>query len=101
MKKPTKTENQHVWLREQQQRREQLAVEQQATAESEKLRLKELHWMHCPKCGHALVTEHHGAVEVDLCPTCRGVWLDVNELEAIVASESGFINACRNILEKP
>jgi len=100
MKKPTKSENQYVWLLEQQQRREKLAVEQQATSESEKLRLKELHWMHCPKCGHELVTEQHGAVEVDLCPSCRGVWLDVNELETIVASESGFLNACVNILVK-
>jgi Zn-finger nucleic acid-binding protein len=101
MKKPTKSENQHVWLLEQQQRRQQLAVEQHATAESEKIRLKGLHWMHCPKCGHELVAERHGEVEVDLCPTCRGVWLDVDELEAIVARESGFTHACLNILQSP
>ena len=101
MKKPTKIENQQVWLLEQQQRRQKMAVEQQATDETEKLRLKELHWMHCPKCGHELVTEQHDSVEVDLCPSCRGVWLDVNELEAIVANESGLFNACLNILEKP
>jgi Zn finger protein HypA/HybF involved in hydrogenase expression len=101
MKKPTRSEDQHIWLLEQQQRRQRMAVEQQATDESEKMRLQELHWMRCPKCGHELIAEQHGAVAVDLCPSCRGVWLDVNELEAIVTNESGFLKAFRNILENP
>ena len=28
-----------------------------------------------------------GDVEIDMCPTCRGVWLDRGELEKIIAME--------------
>ena len=56
--------------------------------------------MHCPKCGQKLAAEHYGSVEIDLCPSCRGLWLDANELETIVASESqrGLFRSCLKIL---
>lgn len=67
-------------------RLQKAADEQKAMAEAEKKRLKELHWMHCPKCGHSLVMEKYGDVEIDVCPSCKGIWLDANELETILAS---------------
>ena len=57
-----------------------LEKEQQAESEAEKLRLKEAHWMHCPKCGQKLSPEKCGSVEIDVCPSCKGVWLDAGEL---------------------
>jgi Zn-finger nucleic acid-binding protein len=41
--------------------------------------------MRCPECGDTdlLMTERQG-VEIDYCPTCRGVWLDRGELETIM-----------------
>ena len=63
---------------------ERLEREQRAVAESEKRRLKELHYMHCPKCGQKLAPENYGNVEVDVCPSCKGMWLDAQELEQIV-----------------
>ena len=93
-----KIEDQYVWEHEMKLRLQNLEAEQQATVETEKHRLKELHWMHCPKCGQKLTTGHNGAVEIDLCPSCRGVWLDANELEAIISSESGFLKSCLKIL---
>jgi uncharacterized protein len=65
-------------------RMEKLEREQNALAQGEKKRLKELHYMHCPKCGQKLATENYGKVEVDVCPSCKGMWLDANELEQIV-----------------
>ena len=91
-------EDQHVWEFELKQRLRILEAEQQATAVTERQRLKELHFMHCPKCGQQLVTENYGAVEIDLCPSCRGLWLDANELETIVASESRFLQSWLKIL---
>ena len=70
------------------------AREQQEATPTEKRFLKALHWMRCPKCGHALATERHGAVNVDHCPGCRGVWLDATALEAIVASDNEFLRSC-------
>lgn len=56
-------------------------------AAQEKQRLKELHYMHCPKCGQKLIVEQYGAVEVDVCGGCKGVWLDANELDQILAAK--------------
>lgn len=96
--KPNIIEDQHVREHELKRRLEHLEAEQQATAAAEKDRLKELHWMRCPKCGQKLATENYRAVEIDLCPSCRGLWLDANELETIMANDSGFLQSCLNIL---
>jgi hypothetical protein len=63
-----------------------IAEGQRALAAGEKQRLKELHFMHCPKCGQKLATENYGAVEVDICAGCKGLWLDAKELDANLAS---------------
>jgi Zn-finger nucleic acid-binding protein len=40
--------------------------------------------MHCPHCTtNLLMTERQG-VEIDYCPTCRGVWLDRGELDKLI-----------------
>src|SRR5512133_622846 len=70
--KPNKHENEYIWVQELQQRMARLEKEQQAESEVEKLRLKETHWMHCPKCGQKLSTEKCGSVEIDVCPSCKG-----------------------------
>ena len=98
--KSTTTEDQQVREHELQRRLEVLEAEQRATVATEKLQLKELHWMHCPKCGQKLATETYRAVEIDLCPSCRGLWLDANELQTIMANDSAFLQSCLNILGK-
>jgi hypothetical protein len=67
-------------------RMQRLEREQTALAENEKRRLKEVHFMHCPKCGQKLSIEPYGRVEVDICPSCKGMWLDASELEEIIAN---------------
>ena len=59
---------------------------------------KLLHWMRCPKCGQELSTQQYGPVEIDVCPNCRGLWLDANELETILAKESGLLRSFAKIL---
>ena len=40
--------------------------------------------MNCPKCGAELVQKYYkGMIEVDSCPACRGMWLDVSELDRL------------------
>ena len=98
--KPSKNEDEHVWVEEMQARMAKLAKEQQAKSEAEKSRLKEAHWMHCPKCGQKLAPEKCGSVEIDVCPSCKGVWLDMGELGAIVesAGSGSFFHTCLRIL---
>ncbi len=41
--------------------------------------------MKCPACPDAtLVMADRTGVEIDYCPTCRGVWLDRGELDKII-----------------
>ena len=41
----------------------------------------------CPKAGHPMTTVHYGdsPITVDLCPKCKGVWLDKDEYDEIVS----------------
>ena len=96
--KPYKSEDEYVWVQELQRRMAKLAKEQQAESEAEKLRLKEAHWMHCPKCGQELATETCDGVEIDVCPSCKGVWLDAGELGTIVESTGSFFHSCLRVL---
>ena len=60
-------------------------------AEAEKRQRKELHFMHCPKCGMKLIEVDYKSLKVDRCSACGGLWLDAGELEAAVALEKGLL----------
>ncbi len=41
--------------------------------------------MNCPTCPDTtLVMTERSGVEIDYCPSCRGVWLDRGELDKII-----------------
>lgn len=56
------------------------AEEEKKKAAEEKKKLKELHYMHCPKCGCDLKEEKYGNIAVDRCTSCKGIWFDHGEL---------------------
>jgi hypothetical protein len=42
--------------------------------------------IHCPRCDRAMERREHGGcsqILIDVCPQCRGIWLDKGELEAL------------------
>ncbi len=43
--------------------------------------------MNCPVCNSRLESYEKHGVEIDVCPGCRGVWLDRGELEKILEAE--------------
>jgi Zn-finger nucleic acid-binding protein len=52
----------------------------------------------CPRCGGLMDTEYADDIEVDVCLTCHGVWLDPGELENLKEkSKEGFEG---DVLEK-
>ena len=79
-------------------RLEQQAKQAASMAEEEKKRLKELHYLHCPKCGNSLEETVMDEVTVDICPACHGVWLDDGELTKITETKSGVLNSLRRLL---
>ena len=42
--------------------------------------------MLCPRDQTPLLRRHRNGVEIDHCPTCRGVWLDRGELDKIISA---------------
>ena len=44
--------------------------------------------MACPVDGTTLVMSERSGIEIDYCPTCRGVWLDRGELDKIIERNS-------------
>ncbi len=84
IQKPSDKE-QEYFLKVEAERLKQLREEhQRRVAEEERRTLRELHYMRCPKCGLELATTTLEGVEVDVCPGCRGIFLDDGELEKLV-----------------
>lgn len=44
--------------------------------------------MNCPIGGSVLLVAHRSGIEIDICPTCRGVWLDRGELNKLITLAS-------------
>jgi len=64
------------------QKREQERAAGEKTAELQ--RLKALHLMRCPKCGHAMQEEELEEVKVDRCSHCEGIYFDAGELDQVL-----------------
>ncbi|MHB0999076.1 MAG: TFIIB-type zinc ribbon-containing protein [Armatimonadota bacterium] len=45
--------------------------------------------MNCPVCGERLRETNRQGVDIDICPACKGVWLDRGELDKIIDLVSG------------
>ena len=48
--------------------------------------------MICPNCGETLRERERSGIEVDVCPVCRGIWLDRGELDKLIDRESRYAN---------
>jgi Zn-finger nucleic acid-binding protein len=62
----------------------------QKMAAEERERQKELHWMHCPKCGSEMVEIDYEGSLLDKCTHCLGVYFDNGELEHMLEKQKGF-----------
>ncbi len=43
--------------------------------------------MDCPVCGERLREIERAGVMVDICPSCKGIWLDRGEIDKIIGVE--------------
>jgi predicted Zn-ribbon and HTH transcriptional regulator len=61
---------------------------------------RKAHFMKCPKCGADLKEEEHGPVKVDICPECKGMWLDAGEMDLLrQVQKSGGKNFFQGLLD--
>ena len=99
-KAPPKHSNpeEEYFVREEAEKKRRLALEaKRQLAADERKRLKELHHMHCPKCGMPMQTVRHGVLTVDTCFSCGGIFLDKGEIDVIAAPhQKGIMAAILN-----
>jgi hypothetical protein len=69
-------------------------------AEEEKRKLKELHYMHCPKCGMELSEIDYKGINVDKCFSCGGVWLDAGEIDVLAKLEKLALDKLFSVFKK-
>ena len=97
IEKPSENE-QEYFARLEAQKRLELQVKRTAEmAAEEKKRLKELHYMHCPKCGSDLHQETLEGLSVEICPGCRGIFLDDGELVKLTERPKGLLTKVRGL----
>lgn len=100
LKKPHETEEEY-FARLEAEKKKKLEEELKRQKEKEEReQLKQLHWMHCPKCGMELKEEVFKGIRIDRCTSCNGVWLDNGELEQLAGKESGFISEVLGFFSK-
>jgi Zn-finger nucleic acid-binding protein len=46
--------------------------------------------LNCPKCQTPMREREKDDLVIDVCPQCRGVWLDAGELEKLTVRERGY-----------
>jgi Zn-finger nucleic acid-binding protein len=47
--------------------------------------------MKCPVDDTTLAISDRQGIEIDYCPTCRGVWLDRGELDKLIERENRWV----------
>jgi len=91
IRRPSESEEEFIARIEYQRRKKAEEEKHAQMSEAEKRRRKELHFMHCPKCGMKLIEVDYKSLKIDRCSSCDGVWLDAGELEAAVELERGLL----------
>lgn len=82
--RPSEKEQEYFLRREAERLKKLRDEHREKLAAEEKERLRELHFMRCPKCGMAMTTSVLSDVEIDVCPDCKGIYLDAGELDKLL-----------------
>ncbi len=95
--KPSTTEDEY-FVREDAEKKRRLALQTKKELQAAELkRLKDLHFMHCPKCGLQMHEVRYRGVDVDVCFACKGIFLDEGDVAHLQKPESkGVMSAILN-----
>ncbi|HSP88638.1 MAG TPA: zf-TFIIB domain-containing protein [Ignavibacteriaceae bacterium] len=98
--KPSDKEEEYFTRQELERKKKIEEEKQKKLAESEKDRLKELHYMRCPKCGMELSEIDYKGIKIDKCFSCEGIWLDAGEMETVSQLEKTSFDKLFSIFKK-
>ncbi len=90
--KPTEKEEEYFARQKFDQAKKVEQERQNAIETEERLKLRELHYMRCPKCGMQLVEIDYRGIKIDKCTACDGIWLDAGELEMVAQLDKSVID---------
>jgi len=94
MTKPTASPEEEYFAREDAEKKRRIAQEmKKAMADEQQKALRELHYMHCPKCGMKMQEIRLRDIDVDTCFACGGIFLDKGEMDVIAAPQQKGIMA--------
>ncbi len=86
--KPSTSEDEY-FVREDAEKKRKLALQAKKEKEAAELKaLKDQHWMHCPKCGLQMHVMKLRGVDVEVCFSCNGIFLDKSDIEKLQKPES-------------
>ncbi len=93
VQKPSHTEDEYFTLEDAEKKRRMALQVKKQTAADEAKRLKDLHFMHCPKCGMKMQEVRFRDMDVDVCFACGGIFLDKEEIDVIAQPQQKGIMA--------
>ena len=96
-RKPSEKEEEYFARIEFEKRKKAAEERARVMLQAERERLKETHWMRCPKCGMELVEVVFQSVTVDKCTACGGLYLDRGEIDAILKESHSILSGFRSI----
>ena len=78
-------ENERQLLEQVRREREQrLEAYREETEKEDRERLRQAHWMRCPKCGNEMKVEQLESIEIERCSVCGGMFFEHNELQTLL-----------------
>ncbi len=98
--KPSEKEEEYVARLEFDRKRKLEEEKHKKLANDEKGRLKDLHYMMCPKCGMELIEIDYKNIKIDKCSECEGIWLDAGELETVSKLEKTGLDKLLSVFRK-
>ncbi|MEJ5378433.1 MAG: zf-TFIIB domain-containing protein [bacterium] len=98
--KPSEKEEEYFARLEFERKKKQEEQKHAKLAEDEKKRLKDLHYMRCPKCGMELIEIDYKGIKVDKCSECEGIWLDAGEFEMVSRMEKGALDKLFGVFKR-
>ena len=98
--KPTEKEEEYFARMEFERKKKIEEENHKNMAEAEKKRLKDLHYMRCPKCGLELLEIDYKDIKIDKCSECDGIWLDAGEMEKVSTFEKSGLDKLFSVFKK-
>ncbi|MDP2862970.1 MAG: zf-TFIIB domain-containing protein [Desulfobacterales bacterium] len=98
--KPSDKEQEYIARKEFEKLQKMKAETQKKLAAEEKNKLRELHYMRCPKCGMELVEIDYQSIMIDKCTKCEGIWLDAGEFENVAKLEKSGLDKLFSVFKK-